>query len=141
MIIYKFIQRKIYKIKRINSSMKAGVIIVIIAVLILGGLIVYNFMSKSYNTASGNQNTVAGIDVQIQNFAFSPSSLTIKVGDTVTWTNKDTATHTVTSDSGGELSSPSLNKGETYSHQFASAGVYDYHCTHHPSMKAKIIVE
>ena len=74
-------------------------------------------------------------------FAFSPSGLTIKKGDSVVWTNQDSVGHTVTSDSGSELDSELLSTGESYSYKFANAGIYEYHCTPHPSMKAKIIVE
>jgi amicyanin len=80
--------------------------------------------------------------VTIQNFAFSPSSITVKVGETVTWTNNDTIGHTVTSDnntSGGPDSS-TINNGKTYSFTFKKAGTYGYHCTPHPYMKGTVTV-
>ncbi|MBS3142422.1 cupredoxin family copper-binding protein [Candidatus Woesearchaeota archaeon] len=77
----------------------------------------------------------------LQNFAFSPSQMFIKAGDTVTWTNSDSAPHTVTSNSGDELDSPSLSPGETYSHTFTTAGTYMYHCEFHPRMTASITVQ
>jgi plastocyanin len=80
-------------------------------------------------------------NVEINNFAFFPSSLTIHPGETVTWTNKDSASHTVISDSGTEISSSSLSTGQTYSHTFNTAGTYTYHCSIHPSMKATITVQ
>ena len=121
--------------------MKTGVIIVII-ILILGGIIAYTLISKTYNNANfGNQDAVTGTEVQIQTFAFNPSSLKIKTGDTVIWTNKDNTLHTITSNSGTELNSGNLDKGQIYSYKFTTAGTYEYHCTYHPSMKAKIIVE
>ena len=80
-------------------------------------------------------------NIEIANSAFSPAELTIKVGDTITWTNRDSASHTVTSDSGTEISSDSLSNGQTYSYTFNTAGTFEYHCTIHPSMKAKIIVQ
>ena len=80
-------------------------------------------------------------DIEISNFAYSPSSLTINAGDTVIWTNRDSVEHTVTSDSGSELASQLFSDGETYSHTFNSAGEYTYHCIPHPNMKAKIIVQ
>jgi len=67
--------------------------------------------------------------------------LTIKEGDTVVWTNMDSMSHTIKSDSGSELSSNSLSNGQTYSHTFNSVGTFNYHCSIHPSMKAKIIVQ
>src|SRR3989344_3277028 len=80
-------------------------------------------------------------NIEIKNFAYSPSELRIKRGDTITWTNKDSVRHTVTSDSGSEMDSELLSQGETYSVTFDSAGTYAYHCTPHPNMKARIIVE
>ena len=79
-------------------------------------------------------------DIEISGFAFNPSELTINKGDTVIWTNKDSASHTVSSDSGSELGSGMLSNGQAYSHTFDSAGTFEYHCSVHPSMKAKIIV-
>jgi amicyanin len=79
-------------------------------------------------------------DVTIQGFVFNPSELNIKTGDTVTWTNKDSAPHTVVSDSGSELDSPSLSQGQTFSHTFNQAGTFNYHCGLHLSMKAKVVV-
>ena len=78
--------------------------------------------------------------VNIENFAFSPGTLTIKVGQTVTWTNKDSTSHTVTSDSGNELISSTLSNSQTYTHTFNSVGTFNYHCSIHTSMKASIIV-
>lgn len=78
--------------------------------------------------------------VTIQNFAFNPSQITVNKGDTVIWTNEDSFTHTVVSDSGSEINSPALSSGQAYSHTFNTAGTFDYHCSLHPSMKGKVIV-
>lgn len=96
----------------------------------------------SNGTGGSGQGTVqpATHEVIISNFAFSPSELTIKTGDTVAWTNNDSATHTITSDSGGELSG-NVPQGQAYSHTFNSAGTYAYHCSIHTSMKGTITVE
>ena len=80
-------------------------------------------------------------DIEIQGFAFSQEDLKIKAGETVTWTNLDGASHTVTSDKDAVFESPLLKKGQSFSHTFTEAGVYSYHCALHPSMEAKIIVE
>ncbi len=79
-------------------------------------------------------------NVEIRNYLFFPSTLTIQVGDTVIWTNA-ASVHTVTSDSGNELDSETLSSGETYSHTFTTIGNFDYHCTLHPTMKGTINVE
>ncbi len=80
-------------------------------------------------------------DIEIQGFAFSQNELTIKKGETVTWTNLDEVGHTVTSDSDAVFESPLLQKGHSFSHTFTEAGVYSYHCAPHPNMEAKIIVK
>lgn len=78
-------------------------------------------------------------NVAIQNFAFSPTSITIKKGDTVVWTNKDSVTHNVIGSSGGPSSS-SIGAGETYSFTFNNVGTFSYHCSIHPSMVGTVVV-
>lgn len=85
--------------------------------------------------------TINEHNIEIQGFAFSPGELIIKSGETVTWTNLDAASHTVTSDNDAVFESPLLKKGQSFSHTFTETGVYSYHCTPHPGMQAKIIVE
>ena len=133
---------------------------IVVALILIGGLSWYFFSSKNTNpttiTPSTNtpstqviQNETKNIPktnpvtntVIIQNFAFFPTELTIKQGDTVTWINKDSATHTVTSLSGNEMDSKQLGTGETYSHVFATIGSFDYHCSIHTMMNGKIIVQ
>jgi amicyanin len=78
--------------------------------------------------------------VQIIDFAFAPATLTVTVGDTVTWTNMDQVVHTATSTSGA-FDSGDLGQGESYSLTFTAAGTYDYLCTPHPSMTGQVVVE
>jgi plastocyanin len=82
----------------------------------------------------------ASVRVTIQNFAFSPASLNVAVGTTVTWTNKDSAAHTVTSDSNAWPDSGSLDTSKAFSFTFTKAGTFTYHCAIHPSMTATITV-
>lgn len=84
--------------------------------------------------------TIVDINVDIRSFAYSPATLTIKKGTKVTWTNYDTAPHTVTSVSGGVLNSPRLTTGQSFSYTFANTGTVNYYCTIHPNMKAAVIV-
>jgi plastocyanin len=77
---------------------------------------------------------------------FIPSTVVIGVGGTVTWTNDDTAAHTVTSGSAengpdGMFDSSLLMAGKTFEHTFEEAGEYDYFCVVHPWMTGKVIVE
>ena len=71
---------------------------------------------------------------------FSPANLTVKVGKTVTWVNKDTVTHTVTSDGSSLFDSGFMPTGATFQFSFTTAGTYPYYCTVHPFMKGTIVV-
>ncbi len=82
----------------------------------------------------------ATVQVTIQNFAFSPKTLTVAPGTTVRWTNKDSAAHTVTSDSGSTLASGDLSQGKSYTHTFSAAGTYTYHCAIHSFMHGTVVV-
>jgi len=77
--------------------------------------------------------------VEIKNFAFMPADLTISVGDTVVWVNKDNVVHTVTA-SNGEFDSSLLRTDKEFSHTFNKIGSYAYICTPHPSMKGSVKV-
>jgi len=71
---------------------------------------------------------------------FSPANLTVKVGKTVAWVNKDTVTHTVTSDGSSLFDSGFMPTGATFQFTFTTAGTYPYYCTVHPFMKGTIVV-
>jgi plastocyanin len=82
---------------------------------------------------------VAGTQVTIDNFTFTPGALAIKAGTTVTWTNHDDVPHTVTAQDHA-YSSAGLDTGDTFTHTFDAPGTYTYYCTIHPKMTATIIV-
>ncbi len=79
------------------------------------------------------------VKVSIDNFTFTPPEVTVKVGDTVTWTNHDDIPHTVVS--AGKFRSGALDTDNSYSFTFASAGDYKYFCSLHPHMTGMIKVE
>ena len=85
---------------------------------------------------------IATDQVTISNFAFSPASITVKLGTTVTWTNQDQDAHTVTFKSGpdGGQGSQPLQMGDTYKHTFGTAGTIGYICSIHPFMKGTVLV-
>jgi plastocyanin len=80
-----------------------------------------------------------GAAVEIKDFMFSPSPISVSAGQTVTWTNGDTTAHTVTLDDGSANSGP-VNPGATFSQGFANTGTFTYHCSIHPQMKAVVQV-
>lgn len=123
---------------KINSYKEAAILIILAAIIlpILGCQ-----SSQGKDTGSSSSGTQANT-VEMKNFAFNPSEIKIKQGETAEWLNKDTfAKHTVTSDSGAELNSEALSNGQTYSHTFNEKGIFEYHCAIHPTMKGKITVE
>ena len=117
------------------------VLIAVVVVALVGAYFYYNGMG-SYTRNGGRFTADSGssLNVQIKDYYFTSGELTIKVGDTVTWTNYDLQRHNVVSVLGDELNSGMLYKGNKYYHTFTNAGTYDYYCTIHPSMKGKIIV-
>jgi plastocyanin len=90
-------------------------------------------------SATGSPAAVAGDQVTIDNFAFSPATLTVKTGSTVTWTNRDEEPHTVAA-TDGSFHSPGMGTGATFTHTFATAGKFDYVCSIHPSMHGTVVV-
>ena len=76
------------------------------------------------------------ITVEIREFKFSPATLEISKGTTVTWVNFDAAQHTATAE--GVFDSGPLSKMESWSHTFDETGSFDYICTIHPSMKGRV---
>ena len=89
--------------------------------------------------ASATSTAAADMQITIQNFAFAPATITVPVGTKVTWTNMDSATHTVTSDTGA-FDSKNLANGASFSFTFTQAGSYAYHCAIHARMVASIVV-
>jgi plastocyanin len=89
--------------------------------------------------ASAAPSAGTGSAVSIANFSFQPAAITISVGTTITWTNTDSAVHTVTADD-GSFTSDRLGSGATFSQTFATAGTFAYHCSIHASMKGTVTV-
>ncbi|MDX6708530.1 MAG: hypothetical protein QOI48_4376 [Solirubrobacteraceae bacterium] len=79
--------------------------------------------------------------VEIHNYAFSPASLTVAPGTSVTWKNHDDADHNVTQSRGSALKSKSFGKDATFSYTFSQPGTYAYACSLHPQMKGAVTVQ
>jgi LPXTG-motif cell wall-anchored protein len=78
--------------------------------------------------------------VTIADFSFSPASLTINQGDTVTWVNNGPTPHSATANN-GSFNTGILKAGQSGSHTFSQAGTFSYYCQPHPYMKATIVVQ
>ena len=107
--------------------------------------------SNSSSTSSGSSSSAStstaaaassggGVAIKMQNIAFDPKSVTVKVGQKVTWTNDDTVDHNVTSQSGETIKSDNFGKGGTFSFTPTKAGTIKYVCTIHPGMDATLTV-
>src|SRR3989454_6475864 len=81
-------------------------------------------------------------EIKIDNFSFGPATVTVSVGSTVTWTNRDDIPHTVVStDDPKVFKSKVLDTDEKFSFTFTKAGTYPYFCSIHPKMTAKVVVQ
>ena len=89
-------------------------------------------------TSAAAQSATA--EVKIDNFSFGPGTLTVAVGTTVTWTNRDDIPHTVVS-TDGAFKSKVLDTDEKFSFTFSKAGSYPYFCSIHPKMTGKVVVQ
>jgi plastocyanin len=89
------------------------------------------------SAGAGPQTAVA---VQIDNFHYTPPTLVVAPGTTVTWKNDDDSPHRI-GDKNGTFKSAALDTDDTFSHTFAAPGEYPYICTIHPYMVGKIIVK
>jgi plastocyanin len=89
-------------------------------------------------TSSGAVSGTAAT-VEIKNFSFSPMTMSVAVGTTVTWKFDDSAQHTVKA-ADNSFSSPPLSSGKTYAYKFTKAGTYSYICSIHQYMTGTITV-
>src|SRR6266849_562089 len=105
---------------------------VMIAVLLL--------FAGSPSVTANDQPSAANGDVKIDNFVFGPQTLTVPVGATVTWTNKDDIPHTTVS-TDGVFKSKVMDTDEKFSYTFTKVGTYSYYCTIHPKMTGKVLVQ
>ena len=79
-------------------------------------------------------------EIKIDNFSFSPNTLTVPVGSTVRWTNHDDVPHNVVNDD-KSFKSKTMDTDENFSYTFTKPGTYTYFCSIHPKMTGKIVVQ
>jgi plastocyanin len=94
----------------------------------------------SPNVAASDQPSAANTAVNIDNFVFGPQTLTVPVGATVIWTNKDDIAHTAVS-TDGVFKSKVMDTDEKFSYTFTKAGTYPYFCSIHPKMTGTVVVK
>ena len=96
--------------------------------------------SAPASTSGGGSTAGGGVQVKMKNIQFSPSSVTVKVGQKVTWVNDDTVTHNVTSQD-GQIKSSNFGQGQSFSFTPTKAGTIKYTCTIHPGMNGTLVVQ
>ena len=90
--------------------------------------------------SSANTAEPASAEVKVDNFSFGPATLTVAVGTTVTWTNRDDIPHTIVS-TDKVFKSKVLDTDEKFSFTFSKAGTYPYFCSIHPKMTGSVVVQ
>ena len=96
---------------------------------------------QGQNAASAAQDAKsAPVEVKIDNFSFTPATITVPAGTTVRWTNRDDIPHTVVNDD-QKFESKALDTDDQYSYTFTKPGTYGYFCSIHPKMTGKVVVQ
>jgi plastocyanin len=124
--------------------MKKLLILLLLGILLISGLLAAvscGTSSQTTTTAPGTSITPGATSkISIENFAFSPDTVTVAVGSMVTWTNNDSVTHTVSSLTGA-FESGSMSPGGSFSFTFNQKGTYKYRCSIHTTMRGTVTVE
>ena len=98
-------------------------------------------LAESTNVAVNTQQPApATADVKVDNFSFGPATLTVAVGTTVTWTNRDDIPHRVVG-TDSVFKSKVLDTSEKFSYTFTKPGTFPYLCSIHPKMTGKVVVQ
>ena len=143
--------------------MKTIIITIVIIILIIIGVLIFNsakaptvtnttsttnttnttliipvVTSTSTVTETAPVTSAKNYSVSIANFAFNPTTLNVKKGDSVTWTNNDSAPHQIL---GSGFESAVLGNGQSYKFTFVTAGTFNYICNIHKSMKGTVVVQ
>ena len=132
-------------------SKKVIIVAIVVAIVVIGGgLLLFAPMHKAptktdtmdmHKSSQTDDKAVATNSVVVQDFAFSPANITVKKGTTVTWTNQDSAAHTVTETDGkAGPDSGDVAHGKAYSFTYDTVGTFNYNCSIHPEMTGTVTV-
>ena len=111
-----------------------------VAGLAVPAMIAMLLLAGPPSVTANDQPSAANAEVKIDNFSFGPATVTVPVGTTVTWINRDDIPHTVVS-TDGVFKSKVRDTDETFSYTFTKAGTYPYFCSVHPKMTGKVVVQ
>ena len=96
---------------------------------------------KTEEPAGGGGGSGGGAKVTMEGIKFNPANVTVKAGDTVTWTNKDSVGHDVTGDTFKSGDPGGMQNGDTFTQTFDKKGKFDYVCTVHSGMTGSVTVK
>ena len=106
--------------------------------VLIGALVLFLSAPGAGNADPGKPDRIVTID----NFVFTPPTVTIPAGTRVVWINRDDIPHTVTSPSGQQVfGSPPLDTDDRFSVVFDRPGIYRYFCSIHPMMTGTVVVQ
>ncbi|MGZ4860700.1 MAG: cupredoxin domain-containing protein [Candidatus Angelobacter sp.] len=94
----------------------------------------------TFNATTAQEKTATETSVKIDNFTFSPGTITVAAGSTVRWTNHDDIPHNVVS-ADKSFKSKAMDTDENFSFTFTKPGTYSYFCSIHPKMTGKVVVQ
>jgi plastocyanin len=97
--------------------------------------------TSSAPASTSSSSSGGGVAIKMQNIAFDPKAVTVKVGQKITWTNDDSTDHNVTAASGADFNSDDFGNGGTFSFTPDKAGTVKYECTIHPGMTGTLTVQ
>ena len=120
--------------QNIQAASLAVPVMIVMLLLFAGSL------GASANSNNNDKPSAAATAVNIDNFSFGPQTVTVPVGATVTWTNRDDIPHTAAS-TDGVFKSKVMDTDEKFSYTFTKAGSYSYYCTIHPKMTGTVVVK
>ncbi|MFZ1137285.1 MAG: cupredoxin family copper-binding protein [Candidatus Korobacteraceae bacterium] len=103
-------------------------------------LLALQIAGHAQNKAATQDSKSTPVEVKIDNFSFTPATITVAAGTTVRWTNRDDIPHTVVSDD-QKFESKALDTDDQYSYTFTKPGTYPYFCSIHPKMTGKVVVQ
>jgi plastocyanin len=107
---------------------------------IASSLLLASIAAAAYRTLAARPVDASSVEVKIDNFSFAPTTLTVRVGTQITWTNRDDIPHTVVEDD-KTFRSKVLDTDEKFTFTPTKPGTYKYYCSIHPKMTAKLVVE
>jgi plastocyanin len=116
-----------------KATIRISNMAILLAVLTFGG-------PGSTFAAAPDDKQASEVVVKIDNFSFSPATITVPVGTTIRWTNRDDIPHTVVSED-KTFKSKVLDTDEQFTYTFTKPGTYSYFCSIHPKMTAKVVVQ